>query len=300
LLLNRNCLRQGPATATGDHKFAQIVLSATPPSLLLAGEDVWSELERTSPGFPSYEAAAAVRELMRTEDGIPLRWAPGLAGGLHVMAQCILYARLNQAGTAPPPSGLPQQQALRESVLFKDLVPGAIIGCQCDGLQYVVRDKFADVVDGALTRAHFQRSRDASCLRSRPRGFESDCLRAWERQAIKYVFAAECGGEPVEVVAQHKFRKSSRPCQVSFWSKRAANYMTSRTGGNKNVRVLICVTGLSPTAIETIRKRAADANDPLSRAIIIDTATASQFFDRLGAFVFDEAVKDPRVWARWY
>jgi hypothetical protein len=295
LLLNRNCLRQRPATATDDHKSARIVLSATPPSLFLAGEDVWSELERTSPGFPSYEAAAAVRALMLTGDGIPQKWAPGLAGGLHLMAQCILYARLNQAGTLLP-SGQPQQQALRGSVPFKDLVPGAIIGCQCDDLQYVVRDKFAVVVDGALTRAHFQRSRHASCLRSRPRRFFSDSLRAWDRQPIKYVFAAECGGEPVDVVAQHKFRKNSRPCQVTFWANRAANFMTMRTGGEKKVRVLLCVTGLSTTAVEKIKKRAADASDPLSRAIIIDTATASQFFDRLGVFVFGEALKDPRVY----
>jgi hypothetical protein len=252
-------------------------------------------MERTSPGFPNYKAAAVVRDLM--EGGIQLRWAPGLAGGLHLMAQCILYARLNQAGTPPPPpSGLPQQQALRGSVPFKDLVPGAIIGCQCDGLQYVVRDKFVDSVNGALTRADFQRSRDASCMCSQPRGFGSDCLRAWDRQAIKYVLAAECGGEPVEVVAQHKFRKNSHPCQVSFWANRAANFMTVRTGGDKKVHVLLCVTGLSTTAVEKIKKRAADANDPLSRAIIIDTATATRFFDRLGVFVFGEALKDPRVY----
>jgi hypothetical protein len=297
LLLNRNCLRQRPATVTGGHNSPQIVLSATPSSLFLAGEDVWSEVERTSPGFPSYEAAAAVRDLM--EGGIQLRWVLGLAGGLHLMAQCILYARLNQAGTPPPPSGQPQQ-ALRGSVPFTDLVPGAIIGCQCDGLQYVVRDKFADSVDGALTRADLQRSRDASCVCSQPRGLYSDCLRAWDRQAIKYTFAAECGGEPVEVVAQHKFRKRSRAYQVGFWVHSAENSMAARAGGKKNVRVLICATGLSPTAIETIRKRAADANDPLSRAIIIDTATASQFFDRLGVFVFGVALKDRRVWKRWY
>jgi hypothetical protein len=297
LLLNRNCLRQGPATATGDHKSAQVVLGATPSALFATGHDVWSQLERTSPGFPSYKAARAVRQLMRTEDGIPLRWAPGLAGGLHLMAQCILYARLNQAGTLPP-SGQPQQ-ALRGSVPFKDLVPGAIIGCQCDGLQYVVRDKFADSVDGAFTRADFQRSRDASCVCSQPRAPYSDCHRAWDRQAIKYTFAAECGGEPVEVAAQHKFRKRSRAYQVGFCVSSAENFMAALTSGEKG-RVLICATGLSPTAIERINKRAADANDPLSRAIIIDTATATQFFDRLGAYVFGEALKDPRVWARWY
>jgi hypothetical protein len=73
--------------------------------------------------------------------------------------------------------------------------------------------------------------------------------------------------------------------------------MTAHTGGEK-IRVLLCATGLPPTAIERIKERAADANDPLSRAIIIDTATASQFFDRLGVFVFGEALKDPYLWKR--
>jgi hypothetical protein len=144
---------------------------------------------------------------MLTQGGIETHWELGLAGGLHLTAQCILYARrLDEERTPPPPSGRPQQQALRGSVPFKDLVPGVIIGCRCDDLQYVVRDKFVDYVDGPLACADFQRSRDASCLRSRPKAWDWD-FRARDRKPIKYAFAAECGGEPVEVGAQHKFRE---------------------------------------------------------------------------------------------
>jgi hypothetical protein len=303
LLLNRNCLRQASASAVnGDHEFPQtVILSATPAALYFAGYDVWDRQKHTSPGFPSFKAAAAVCELMRelSRGGIQRESVLGLAGGLHLLAQCALYARqLNETGTPPPPSGRPQEQALLGSVLFKDLVPGAIIGCQCDDLQYVVRDKFVDEVKGPLNRADFQRSRDASCVcsQSRAPGY-TDSDRAWDRQAVKYTFAAECGGESVVVAAQHKFRKSSRACQVSAWVTSAANFMAAHPGGEK-VRVLICVTGLSSTTIKRIRKRAADENDPLSRAIIIDTATASQFFDRLGVFGFGEALKDPRLWLR--
>jgi hypothetical protein len=281
-LLDARCMRQHPAREFSSNEFPWILLNATPAALFLAGSDIWNEHRRTSPGFPNYEAANAVRELMQTKGkhGIPKAWELGLAGGLYLTAQCVLYARLDQIATLPP-SGQQQRQALRGSVLFKDLVPGAIIGCRCDGLQYVVRGEFVDSVEGALTSADFQRPRDASCLHS------------WSptQEAVEYVFAAECGGEPVEVGAQHKLRKSACESEVNDWFSKVAAFMKARTGGDK-FRVLLCVTGLSATAIESIETRAKNADDPLSRAIIIDTATASQFFERLGVFILVETLKD--------
>jgi hypothetical protein len=173
-------------------------------------------------------------------------------------------------------------------VPFKDLVPGAIIGCQCDGLRYVVRDKFADSVDGALTRADFERSRDASWLH--------EPTVAVVHRAVASTFAAECGGELVDVGVRHNFHQRAREDDVSDWFTKVDEFMKPRTRGG-NFRVLLCVTGLSPTAIESIKKRAQNANDPLSRAIIVDTATAPQFFERLGVFVLAKAL-DPRLWLR--
>jgi hypothetical protein len=77
--------------------------------------------------------------------GIAKNWELAL---LHLTAQCVLCAQLER--TAPPVK-------LRGSVPLQDLVPGAIIGCQCTNLQYVVRDDFAHTVNRVLTRADFQR-----------------------------------------------------------------------------------------------------------------------------------------------
>jgi hypothetical protein len=282
-LLASNCLRQCSATVTGVDKFPEIALNVTPSALFVGAHYLWTRQAETSPGLPNQNAANVVGKLMRATGDIPKKWELGLAGGLHLTAQCILYARLNEEGL-PPPSGRPHQwQALRGSVPFVDLVPGAIIGCQCDDLQYVVRGEFVHSVKRALTSADLQMSRDASCLHS-----ESPT-----QEAIEYTFAAECGGAPVEVAAQHKFKKRATEGDINAWVNKVAEFMKPHMGDH--FRVLLCVKGLLPQTIETIKKRAQDANDPLSRAIVIDTASASQFFDRLGVLMLVEALNDPRA-----
>jgi hypothetical protein len=163
---------------------------------------------------------------------------------------------------------------------LKDLVPGAIIGCECADLQYVVRDAFAHTVDRALTRADFQKLRDASCLHS----------QALNDAAIESAFAAECGGDAVVVAAQHYFHGDASEHQVDEWFDAAADFMRGHTEGGKFC-VLLCVTGLSQAALMSIKQRAANEDDRLSRAIIIDPASASQFFERVGLWPFVEALK---------
>jgi hypothetical protein len=61
----------------------------------------------------------------------------------------------------------------------------------------------------------------------------------------------------------------------------------------KNFCVLLCVTGLPQEALENLKARAANKDDRLSRAIIIDPASASQFFERFGLSTIVEASKLP-------
>jgi hypothetical protein len=49
--------------------------------------------------------------------------------------------------------------------------------------------------------------------------------------------------------------------------------------------------GLPREALETIKARAANKDDRLSRAIIVDPASPSQFFERFGLSVIVEASK---------
>jgi hypothetical protein len=217
---------------------------------------------------------------MKATDGIAEKLGLAVAGALHLAAQCVLYARRKQA----PPALPGQTQDLRGPVPFEDFVPGAIIGCQCADLQYVVRDEFVHVVDRALTRANFQKLRDASCLHSQSPG----------QAAIESAFAAECGGEAVVVAAQQKFGCDASEHQVDEWFDAAAEFMRGHTEGDK-FRVLLCVTGLSQEALESIKQRAANKDDRLSRAIIVDPASASQFFERFGLWTFMEALKYCRL-----
>jgi hypothetical protein len=271
-LLAYRILREHPATSDAHALLPMIVLTATPSALFLTGACPW-----TGARFPSYDAVVAVRALMQATDGIARKWGPAFAGALHLMAQCVLYARRKQATATLLPG---QAQDLRGSVRFEDLVPGAIIGGQCADLRYVVREAFAHTVDHALTRADFQKLRDASCLHSQPKN-----------QAVAdSAFAAECGGEAVVVAAQHKLDGDASEQQVDEWFDAAAEFMRGQTESG-NFRVLLCVNGLSQEALDTIKKRAANKDDCLSRAIIIDAASASQLFERFGLWTCVEALK---------
>jgi hypothetical protein len=291
-LLDLNCLRQHPEKAEEARVWSTIVLTMRPPNkervlprivltvapsaLFLAEDSVWTQKLRTGAGFP-YDAVVAVRALMKATDGIAEKLGLAVAGALHLAAQCVLYARRKQAAPALPG----QQQDLRGSVPFEDFVPGAIIGCQCADLRYVVRDAFAHTVDRVLDRADFQKKlRDASCLHSQAPG----------QAAIESAFAAECGGEAVVVAAQQKFGCDACERQVDEWFNAAAEFVRGHTEGDK-FRVLLCVTGLSQEALESIKLRAANKDDRLSRAIIIDSTSASQFFERFGLRTFVEAMK---------
>jgi hypothetical protein len=52
--------------------------------------------------------------------------------------------------------------------------------------------------------------------------------------------------------------------------------------------VLLCVTGLPQEMLEKIKARAANKDDRLSRAIIVDPTSASQFFERFGLSIVME------------
>jgi hypothetical protein len=271
-----NCLRQHPEQPDVSDKalvLPRIILTAAPSALFLAEDAVWTQQCLIGEGFP-YDAVVAVRALMRATDGIAEKWGLAFAGALHLAAQCVLYARLKQVATLLPG----QQQDLPASVPFKDLVPGAIIGCQCADLQYVVRAEFARMVDRALTRADFQKLRDVSCLHSQaPYG-----------AAIECAFAADCGGEAVVVAAQHKFDGDASEHQVDEWFDAAAKVMGDHTDVGKFC-VLLHVAGLSHQALESIKTRAANKDDRLSNAVIIDAASASQLFERFGLWTFVDA-----------
>jgi hypothetical protein len=272
-LLERNCLQQQPTSTDAQRSLSRIVLTVTPSALFLADDTVWPEESRTGAGFPSYQAVDAVRELMKVtdENSIAKQWELALVGGLHLTAQCVLYASLTRS--TPPVE-------LHGSVLFKDLVPGAIIGCECTDLRYVVRKQFRRSVDRALNRADFQTLRDASCL-------HSQCPN---QEAIEYAFAAERGNESLMVGAQHKFYSSAHLSKIYEWFDAVAKLMRGHMEGDK-FRVLLCVTGLSSEALEDIKERASSKTDRLRYAIIINAASASQFFERLGVFFFVQAAK---------
>jgi hypothetical protein len=201
------------------------------------------------------------------------------AGALHLSAQCVMHARLKF-----PESGRHTEQQLerRGSVSFKKLVPGAIIGCQCADLRYVVRDAFAHTIDHALITADFQKLRDASCLHSQASN---------KHAAIECAFAGECGGEAVVVAAQFKVDSGdASEHQVDEWFDAAAKFMRGHKKRGK-FRVLLCVAGLPQEALESVKRRAANKKDRLSRSIIIDPASAPQFFERFGLWTFLEALK---------
>jgi hypothetical protein len=242
-LLDRGCLRRHfePSVA-----LPRIVLSVSPSALFLEWDPVvWTEHRRTGAAFPSCRAVDAVRGLMQATDGVA-EWTRAFVGALNLTAQCVLYARLKQAGTPWLPG---QKRNLRGSVPFKDLVPGAIIGCQCADLRYVVRDDVSDT---------------------------------------------ECGGEAVVVPAQCKVDRDATEQQVDEWFDAAAEYTRSHTKRG-NFRVLICATGLPQEALDSIKKRAANKQDRLSRSIIVDPASAPQFFERFGLWTFMEALKYCRL-----
>jgi hypothetical protein len=205
------------------------------------------------------------------------KWGLAFAGAMHLKAQCVMHVRCEEDGL-PWVTG--EQEEKRGLVLFDHLVFGAIVGCQCADLRYVLRDEFAHTVDGALTRADFQKLRDVSCLHS----------QAPSHAAIESAFAAKCGGKTVVVAAQHKLGGDASEQQVDEWFDAAAKFMRGHAKGGK-FRVLLCVTGLSQEARESIKKRAANKKDRLSRAIIVDPASASQFFERFGLWTFVEALK---------
>jgi hypothetical protein len=274
-LLDLNFLRQHPEASDDDAVLPRIVLTVAPSALFLAEDPVWTQQLLTGEGFP-YDAVVAVRTLMQATDGIAEKWGLAFTGMLHLTAQCVLHARLKQVATLLPG----QEQDLPASVPFKDLVPGAIIGCECADLRYVVRDEFAHTVDRALTHADFQKLRDVSCLHS----------EAPDQAAIGSAFAAECGDEAVVVAAHHEFHGGASEQQVDKWFDAAAKFMGGHAEGDK-FRVLLCLSGLPQEARDTIKTRAANRDDRLSRSIIIDPASAPQIFERFGLWTFVEALK---------
>jgi hypothetical protein len=288
LLLSSNCLQYIVSTSeVAQHDAPQrITLTAAPSALFFSEDDVWTG--RGDKGFPSYDAVMAVRTLMQEPGDVAGKWAFAFAGALHLTAQGVLRARFTEAAT-PRRVGhqqqQQQQQELRGSVPFKDLMPDAIIGCQCADLQYVVRGEFAQAVDRALFRDDFENLRVASCLHSQA----SD-----DQAPIQYALAAECGGEDAILVGTrlkcHVDAGTHPP--VDEWFEAAARCM--RDGHpkcGKNFCVLLCVTGISQEALDNLKTRAANKDDRLSRAIIIDPASASQFFERFGLSIIVEASK---------
>jgi hypothetical protein len=215
------------------------------------------------------------------------KWGLAFAGAVHLTAQGVLRGARFQDAAPPLRLGKQQPHDLRGSVPFKDLVPGAIIGCQCADLQYVVRDEFAQTMDRALTRDDFLKLRDASCLHS---------SQSPDDQApIEYALAAECGGEDAVLVGTRYRCHDLDACKhppVDEWFEAAARFMRGGAPmGDKQFCVLLCVTGLPQEALEEIKARAANKDDRLSRAIIIDPASASQFFERFGLSIVVEASK---------
>jgi hypothetical protein len=277
-LLDLNCLRQHPERSHHCIYLPRIVLTVAPSALFLAENLVWTQQRLAGARFPSYNSVVAVPALMQATDGVAEKWGFAFAGALHLAAQCVMLAWLKRRAVLWDTE---RQLERRGLVQFTDLMPGAIIGCRCADLRYVVRDEFAHTVDCALTRADFQKLRDASCVHT----------QAPDQAAIGSAFAAECGDKAVVVAAQHKFHDDASELQVDEWFDAAADFMR----GHPNVgefRVLLCVTGVSPEALEGIKTRAANKDDRLSRAIIVDPASAPQFFERFGLWTFVEALKD--------
>jgi hypothetical protein len=272
-LLNLNCLRQRPQR----YDLSSIALSAAPSALFLAEDPVWTQQRLSGAAFPSVDAVFAVRGLMQATGDVVGKWGLAFAGAMHLKAQCVMHVRCEEDGL-PWVTG--EQEEKRGLVLFEHLVFGAIFGCRCADLRYVVRDAFAHTVDRALTRADFQKLRAVSCLH----------IQAPSHAAIESAFAAKCGDKAVVVAAQHKFDGDATERQVDEWFDAAAEVMKDHTNVGE-FRVLLCVTGLSPEALDSIKTRAANKDDRLSRAIIIDPASASQFFERSGLWTFVEALK---------
>jgi hypothetical protein len=277
-MLLLNCLRRHTVETSdaAQHDAPQrITLTAAPSALFLAQDSAWTWIQQISGGFPSYGAVVAVQALMQVPVDVAGNWAFAFAGALHLAAQCVLRARLNEVATPR------QELRLRGSVPFKDLVPNATIGCQCADLQYVVRDEFVQTVDRALTRDDFQKLRDASCVHT----------EAPFQEAAEYAIAAEFGGEDAVLVgARRTFLDVCRHGQVDEWIEQAERRTRGlHQKGDKKFRVLLCVTDLPQAALETIKARAANKDDRLSRAIIIDATSASQLFEWFGLSLAVEA-----------
>jgi hypothetical protein len=114
-----------------------------------------------------------------------------------------------------------------------------------------------------------------------------------DQAPIEYGLAVECGGDAaVLVAARHKCHDpdARKHPLIDEWFEEAARFMRGgHPNGSKKFRVLICATGLPQEALEEIRARAVNNADRLSRAIIIDPASASQFFERFGLSIVVEA-----------
>jgi hypothetical protein len=98
----------------------------------------------------------------------------------------------------------------------------------------------------------------------------------------------------VVVPAQCKLDRDATEQQVDEWFDAAAEYTRGHTKRGK-FRVLICARGLPQEALDSIKKRAANKKDRLSRSIIVDPASAPQFFERFGLWTFMEALKYCRL-----